>query len=103
MLRESSRLISISAFISSASVSIRQHPSAYVSICQQIVLPSHLCQRLHIVSIRQHPSAYVSRESSRLISISAFISSKLQEPSACVSIRQHSQHTSAYVSIRQHT
>jgi hypothetical protein len=70
----------------SAYVSIRQHPSAYIRQHSRYI--HHLesqAPAARPVSIRQHTSAYVSRR---------------QQTSAYVSIRQQ---TSAYVSRRQHT
>jgi hypothetical protein len=91
--------------LSVASVSIRQHPSAYVSIRQHTSA---------YVSIRQHTSAYVSiRQHTshwHYLRLAACACSVTCQPPgvavgdtrapAYVSIRQH---TSAYVSIRQHT
>jgi hypothetical protein len=69
-----------------ASVSIRQHTPAYVSIrsCSRGAR-ARRASATDTYASRQHPSAYVSIR---------------QHTSAYVSIRQH---TSAYVSIRQHT
>jgi hypothetical protein len=72
-----------SARRSSAYGSIRQHTSAYVSICQL-----HY-QRSPLLCIRQHTSAYASI--------------RQHMPAGYVSIRSMRQHTSAYASIRQHT
>jgi hypothetical protein len=79
----------------------RQHPLAYVSICQHT---------LAYVSIHQHTSAYVSiRQQACLLVLQGSIQEDLgktetrrppHHPPAYVGIRQH---TSAYVSIRQHT
>jgi hypothetical protein len=106
--------------------SIRQHPSAYVSIRQHTSIlvassavmcgcgPRNSIYTKHpsaSVSIRQHPSAYVSvrqrtsgvrvrRKELYIYSIYVRIPSIRQYASACVRIRQH---TSAYVSIRPHT
>jgi hypothetical protein len=106
------------AFLLSASVSIRQHPSAYVEreepLCS-LLLFAFLLSAAY-VSIRQHPSAYVVKREEPLCSLllfafllSASVSIR-QHPSASVSIRQHPsasvsirQHPSASVSIRQHT
>jgi hypothetical protein len=78
------------ARIRSEQHSIRQHTSAYVSICQ--------------MRATQHTSAYVSICQMRATQhTSAYVSIR-QHTSAYVRCEQHSirQHTSAYVSIRQH-
>jgi hypothetical protein len=74
----------MSAYVSPRMYPLRQHMSAYVSICQ------HTSARQHTsayVSIRQHTSAYVS-------------TAARQHTSAYVSICQY---TSAYLSVCQHT
>ncbi len=80
-----------------ASVSIRQHPSAYVSILGFALVGSCSCGALFSVCIRQHASAYVSIRGFALVgscSCGALLSVCIrQHPSASVSIRQH---TSAY-------
>ncbi len=82
----------------SASVSIRQHTSAYVSIRQHMACecpPKRKCAQALARAEVQHTSAYVSIRQHPSASVSI-----RQHPSASVSIRQH---PSAYVSIRQHT
>jgi hypothetical protein len=88
-----------------ATICIRQHTSAYVSIRNKKTCALNALQQPAYVSIRQHTSAYVSIHQHT----SAYVSIR-QHTSAYVSIRQHTsahvsirQHTSAYVSIRQHT
>ncbi len=106
---------------------IRQHTSAYVSICQGHLKsavatkaqPAYVSIRQHTsayVRIRQHTSAYVSirQHTSAYVSIrqqtSAYVPTNTSPshttsppPRAYPSPPSTRQHTSAYVSIRQHT
>jgi hypothetical protein len=113
-----------------AYVSIRQHMSAYVSICQQrgrkATCISRVSIRQHMlrayVSIRQHMLSakrqkgdlYLHNKQNANDEVHRLAIPHLsirQHTSAYVSIRQHTstsgstppKHTSAYVSIRQHT
>jgi hypothetical protein len=85
-------------------VSIRQHTSAFVSVCvcsmrrtDDIRMSTfvYVCQHTSAyVSIRQHTSAYVS------ICVGSMRRTDDTRMSTFVYVRQH---TAAYVSIRQHT